>query len=316
MGWDSVPWFVEGGAEHSSEVTRLMAYAAFGGSQGIVGTSDLQVRALSSPAASVQVMTGACAILNRATGGAYQAYAGRMISADKVSIAATGVSPRSDLIVARVENPYSYGETWPLPSNAKEGPYIFTRVISGVANWVTNVRQVRPNDSAITLARVDLPANTSAVTGAMIKDLRQLVQPRKERELHTASPPNDQNWFGDKGSWVQWPGAARWRVDVPSWATTARVVLNLAGVQVINGSIWGGTAFRLGSIQGQSVWAESSTARINMISADTLWIPPEMRGTTQWLEGLVFLDSKNPGGLQADNATTAIADVEWSQVPD
>lgn len=316
MAWDSVPWFVEGGAEHSSEVTRLLSYAAFGGGEGIVGSADLQARALQTPAAAVQVMPGACAILNRAAGSSYQAYAARLPSADSIPIAATGVAARSDLIVARIENPYSYGETWPNPTDPKTGPYVFTRVISGVPNTTTNVRQVRPNDSAITLARIDIPANTSSITQAMIKDLRQLVIQRKDRDIYTASPSNEQTWAGNKGSWVQWPPVARWQVTVPTWATKAKAVMNLAGVQVINGYVWGGCAFRIGTETGQSVWFEATTSRINAISADTLTIPKALRGTTVWLESMIFLDSKLPGIVQADTATTAVADVEWYQTPD
>ncbi|MFD7334937.1 hypothetical protein ACFV98_02890 [Streptomyces violascens] len=314
--WDSVPWFVEGGAEHSSEVTRLMSYAAFGGSQGIVGPQDLQVRSLIAPAAAVQIAPGACALLNRAAGASYQAYAARLPATHEVPIAATGQAARSDLIVARVENPYSYGETWPLPADPKVGPFIFTRVISGVPNTTTDVRQIRPNDSAITLARVDIPANTAAITQSMITDCRSLVQPRTVRSIYTASPTSDQNWAGDRNNWIQWPPVARWQVTVPQWATKARVIMNIAGTQVIDGSVWGSCGFRIGPMSGQSVVFESSTARINMISADTIDIPWIFRGNSFWLEAMIQLDARNPGWLQADVATTAIADVEWSQAPE
>ncbi|WP_030372348.1 hypothetical protein [Streptomyces rimosus] len=316
MSWDSVPWFTEGEAEHSSEVARLLAYAAFGGAQGVVGAGDLQVRALATPGAAVQVLPGACAITNRATGSAYQSYAARLPVGEQAPIAATGSAARSDLVVARVENPFSYGETWPNPSDPKVGPYIFTRVISGVPKTTTSVRQIRPSDSAITLARIDIPANTSSITQAMVKDLRRMVRPRKDRSIHTASPNGNQNWYGDKGVWHQWPAMARWQVDVPEWATQARITMTIAGTQVIDGNVWGGCAFRVGDQQGQSVQFESTSARINLISADTLPIPAAMRGTTQWLEALILLDKKLPGWLQADVVTTAIADVEWAETPE
>ncbi|RSS97264.1 hypothetical protein EF903_01715 [Streptomyces sp. WAC05292] len=320
MPWDSVPWFTEGGAEHSSEVARLLAYSAFGGAEGIVGAGDLQVRALSSPAAAIRVTTGACAILNRAPGASYQAYAGRMPTSDQVSIAATGVSARSDLIIARIENPYAAGEPWANPSNPKVGPYIYTRVISNVPKTTTSVRQVRPNDSAITLARIDIPANTSSITQAMIKDLREMGRPRRDRRLYTASPSGDENWGGNGGSWVKWPPSARWSVEVPSWATKARIVMNVAGTQVLNGGIWCASAWQLGSsIQGQSVQIDTGASdrseRIHMISADTRALPSSYRGTVQELSALIWLESSEPGVLQADVATTAIADVEWVEDP-
>ncbi|MEU8540914.1 hypothetical protein AB0C52_13155 [Streptomyces sp. NPDC048717] len=318
--WDTVPWFTEGGAEHSSQVARLLAFAAFGGSEGVVGASDLQVRALSSPAAAVSVRSGACAVLNRAAGGGYQAYAARLPSGDQVAVAATGASKRSDLVVARIENPFAPGESWGHPADAKVGPYVFTRVISGVPSTTTSVRQVRPGDSAITLARIDIPANTSSITQSMIKDMRDMVSPRSRRRLYTSSPGSDQNWAGNsKGQWVQWPAAARWTVEVPPWATKARIMLTLAGVQVMRGGVWGASAWKLGSIQGQSVNLDTGKSdgseRLHLISADTITVPAAMRGTVQTLSGMISLDDDNPGVLQADIATTCILDVEWVEDP-
>ncbi|MGW1275483.1 hypothetical protein ACWD4V_00805 [Streptomyces tsukubensis] len=320
MSWDSVPWFTEGGAEHSSEVARLLAFAAFAGSQGVVGAGDLRVRALASPAAAVTVYPGACAILNRAPGGAYQAYAARLPSADQIPVAATGAAKRSDLVVARIENPYSAGETWPLPGDPKTGPYIYSRIISNVPGTTTDVRQVRPNDSAITLARIDIPANTSSITQTMIKDLREMVNPRARRRLYTASPSGDQNWAGNsKGTWVAWPAAARWTVEVPPWATKGRIVLTLAGVQVLRAGVWGSSAWKLGTVQGQSVMLDTGKAdgseRLHLISADTIAIPSAMRGTVQTLSGMIALDDDNAGTLQADRATTCILDVDWAEDP-
>ncbi|MEU9699557.1 hypothetical protein [Streptomyces sp. NPDC047981] len=320
MAWDSVPWFTEGGAEHSSEIARVLAYAAFGGAEGIIGAGDLQVRALAAPAAAVNVLPGACAILNRAAGGAYQAYAARLPSADQVPVAATGVSSRSDLVIARIENPNSAGETWPLPSDPKIGPYIHTRIVSNVPPTTTSIRQVRPGDSAITLARIDIPANTSTITQGMVKDLREMGNPRSRRRLYTASPAGDQNWAGNSvGQWVAWPPAAHWSVEVPLWATKARIVLTLAGVQALRSGVWGASAWKLGTRQGQSVQFDTGTTdgseRLHLISADTVTLPAEFRGTVQHLNGMISLDDNNPGTLQADVVTTCIADIEWVEDP-
>ncbi|WP_435060380.1 hypothetical protein [Streptomyces sp. bgisy060] len=320
MAWDSVPWFTEGGAEHSSEVARLLAYAAFAGGEGVVGTGDLQVRALPSPAAAVNIYTGACAILNKAPGGRYQAYAARLPVADQVPVAATGATKRSDLVVARIENPHSVGETWPQPSDPKVGPYVYTRIISNVPSTTTNVRQIRPSDSAITLARIDLPANTSSVTQAMIKDLREMVAPRSRRRLYTSSPLGDQNWPGNaKGTYAPWPPAASWTVEIPPWATKGRIMLTIAGVQVLRGGVWGFCAWQLGAIRSESVVLDTGKAdgseRIHLISADTITIPTSMRGTVQPLRGLIALDDDNAGTLQADVATTCILDVDWAEDP-
>ncbi|AKN68771.1 hypothetical protein QR97_02195 [Streptomyces sp. PBH53] len=319
--WDSVPWFTEGGAEHSSEVARLLAYAAFGGAEGVVGSSDLQVRALSTPAAAVQVRTGACAITNRAPGSAYQSYAARLPVVDQVPIAATGVAARSDLIVARVENPYSYGETWPNPSDPKVGPYVFTRVISGVPKTTTSVRQIRSGDSAITLARVDIPPNTSAITQGMVKDLRTMVAPRRDRRLYTAFPPSLSQLTYSDNKWHNWPGEpARWDIDVPEWATRLKIVTTIAGLRMTRSNIYASMQNVFGSMLGQNTVIDddsgSGTRRQTVVIADNMTISSALRGTTQRLYLQTYMSRSETGDLSVDGSTSIVADVEFVEHPD
>lgn len=321
MAWDSVPWFTEGGAEHSSEVARLLAYAAFGGAEGVVGSADLQVKALSTPAAAVQIRTGACAIINRAQGGNYQAYAARLPVADQVPIAATGVSARSDLIVARVENPYSYGETWPNPSDPKIGPYVYTRVISGVSKTTTSVRQVRGSDSAIALARIDIPANTTTITQAMIKDLRSMVAPRRDRRIYTAFPSSLSTLTYSDNKWHNWPGEpARWDIDVPTWATRLKIITTIAGLRMTKADVFASMQNVFGTIQGQNTVIDDDTGnqtrRQTVVIADNMSIGSSLRGTTQRLYLQTYMSKIETGDLSVDGSTSIVADVEFVEAPD
>ncbi|MFJ9416745.1 hypothetical protein ACIRPT_21485 [Streptomyces sp. NPDC101227] len=321
MAWDSVPWFTEGGAEHSSEVARLLAYAAFGGAEGVVGSADLQVKALSTPASAVQVRTGACAIINRAQGSAYQAYAARLPVADQVPIAATGVSARSDLIVARIENPYSYGETWPNPSEPKVGPYVYTRVVSGVPKTTTSVRQVRSSDSAITLARIDIPANTTTITQAMIKDLRTMVSPRRDRRLYTAFPSSLSTLTYSDNKWHNWPGEpARWDIDVPEWATRLKIVTTIAGLRMTKADVFASMQNVFGTTLGQNTVIDddtgSQTRRQTVVIADNMAISSALRGTTQRLYLQTYMSKAETGDLSVDGSTSIVADVEFVEAPD
>ncbi|MFC9280955.1 hypothetical protein [Streptomyces collinus] len=321
MAWDSVPWFTEGGAEHSSEVARLLAYAAFGGAQGIVGPNDLAVRALASPAAQVQVRPGACAIINRAISSQYQAYAGRLPSSDTVNIAATGASARSDLVIARVENPYSYGETWPNPSDPTIGPYIFTRVISNVPKTTTDIRQIRPVDSAITLARIDIPANTSSITQAMIKDLRDMVSPRRHRVLYTAFPGSLSTLAYSDNKWHNWPGAASWDIDIPAWATRAKVVMTFAGLRMTRSNVYARMQTKWGStLLGQDTYIDddsgNGTRRSTIVLADNYALPSVLRGTTQTLSVQTYMYKSETGDVSVDSGSSIVADVEFVESPD
>jgi hypothetical protein len=323
MAWDSVPWFTEGGAEHSSEVARLLAYAAFGGAEGIVGIGDLRVQALATPGAAVQVLTGACAIRNRAAGGQYQAYAARMPAAEQVPIPATGAAARSDLIIARIENPYSYGESWPNPSDPKVGPYVHTRVIPNVPKTTTSVRQVRPNDSAITLARVDLPANTSSVTQAMITDLREMVQPRRlrvVRYMHGLRNGGDAVGNIKNPAWEEFPEGCRWPIEIPEWATSATIIATWGQLAQRNAKdSYGYLRAAIGPrvtplINFDCDWS-GNTQRYTFVGGGTVSIPADLRGTVQ---NGVLQGSGNPsytGELIADAGSGMIFDIEFVEDP-
>lgn len=224
MTWDAVPWFVGGGAQHSPEVARLLAYAATNGAEGIVSPGDLKVTATTVPSGSINVSTGECLIRNRAQGGAAQTYVGRNPTQDTVSVAATGSTTRSDLVIAQIEDPFMPGEPWQEPEDVLNGPYIFTRVIPNVPPWATKVQDISgfAGRSAITLARIDIPANTGAITDDMIVDLRQVALPRQKRQMfvHSISQEaelkstTDVQWFSDEIA-----------VDIPEWATSCQMIV-------------------------------------------------------------------------------------------
>lgn len=240
MAWDSVPWFVGGGAEHSPEVARLLAYAAVGGAEGIVTPGDLKVSQLNVPGTSVNIADGAGLIPNRAAGGSQQTYVGRMATQDTIAIASTGSSGgRNDMVIARVEDPYMAGEVWPVPTNPKVGPYVRTRVLSNVpasaiASPDAAVAHLRANGfSAIPLAGIKLPASTGTVTSSMIVDLRKLARPRRELNVFRFQPSSDQAIPEDTYAWFpQWEPL----FTVPEWATHFTAVLTASGIYKLTGA--------------------------------------------------------------------------------
>ncbi|MGW0033080.1 hypothetical protein ACWDXD_25095 [Streptomyces sp. NPDC003314] len=320
--WDGVPWFTEGGAMHSEATMRLLAFVGFGGSEGVVGARDLAVRALEQPDASVRVLPGACAVINRAEGATYQAYAGRLPVADTVLIASTGSQPRSDLIVVRVENPHPAGEPWALPQDIENGPYIFTRVISGVLPTTTarDLATLAPRDSAIVLARIDLPPNTTTVTQEMITDLRSLVNPRSSRVRRTAQLGVATELTYSDGSWQNWPGeVTTWTLDVPAWATRASVEVSLTGVRMAGGNVTGSMKLLLGEKTGAQIpiGDDQGTAvrRRTLLLTTDFDIDADHRATTQPLTLQTSLAAAG-GGVQVDPSTWITLDVEFSETPE
>lgn len=223
MPLDPVPWFVGGGAEHSPEVARTLAYAATGGKQGIISAGDLKVTPTSVPGGNVQVTVGSAVIPSRNATGRNQSYIARMNTAETVAVAPTSSSgKRSDLVVIQIEDPWVSGEPWQNPTDPKVGPYVFTRVISNVPAGTTDLNDVSgySGRTAITLARIDIPASTGTITSSMITDLRDLAAPRSERQIVKGTIDGTRVTLSNT-SWKAWPIKPITGVKIPSWATHA-----------------------------------------------------------------------------------------------
>lgn len=296
---EGVPWAVNNSLT-SPEVGRLLAYSATNGAEGIVNIADLRVDALPVPGAMVRVQPGAALILNRSTSGAAQTYAARNGVAEDVEVAATGSSGgRSDLVVAQIEDPFVAGEQWQEPEDPKVGPYAFSRVIPNVPAGTTRLQDVPgySGRSAVTLARVDIPASTATITPGMITDLRKVANPRSQRamriypiteetsELLTAT----ENVNGEV-----WPNAAtnNWGdVFIPEWATGVRMTCTWGGVAQGAGEVHGLVWLEIGGGgNGSGIRCEFTRFRgpnisdvdiINVSTGGEEVVPESVRGTTQ-----------------------------------
>jgi len=321
MTWEPVPFVIGNGAIHSEGVFRTLAFQALNGNEGVLGAGDLKVSALGTPGGFVNVATGAAAMIGRGAAQLAEMYAARMPTVDTVPIGATGSGAgRSDLIIARIEDPNVAGSPWAQPSSVAAGPYVFTRVISGVPNTTRTVAELNLGYTAVALARVDIPVSTSAITQAMIVDLRKVANPRTDRRAYTNNPTTTINltaaapadWFGT------------WTVDVPLWATRAVVILTIGGVKHTRlsssaaGTATGSVRVALGSLFTQTAGynlettLNNSTSRNMFGAADTVALPLAVRGTNQTLR----IQGAQTGGnvpVAADVNTFATVDVEFQE---
>lgn len=300
--FDSVPWFVGGGAQHSPEVARLLAFAATSGAEGIVNVGDMKVQTLSVPGGSVRVSPGAALIRNRATGGDSQTYVSRLPTEDTVTIAATGSGAgRTDLIVAQIEDPFMAGEPWQDPADPKVGPYVFTRVIPNVPAGTTRLQDVAgySGRSAVTLARIALPASTGTVTAAMITDLRKVALPREKSEVRAMNVSGAEKYIITATSAYPaggqtWPAQAEdigIDIDIPEWASIVKVIATWSGVAIpggnANGNFWVQVAPTANAANfktqdgGYNASNSSDFSRETWVVSDTKTIPTALRGTRQ-----------------------------------
>lgn len=320
MTFDPVPWLVGGGAQHSPEVARLLAYASTGGAEGIVTPGDLKVTPTGVPSSSIRVLAGAGLILSRAAGGSQQTYVARNVSEDVVSIGATGSgSGRSDLIVARIEDPFMAGEPWADPSDPKVGPYVYTRVIPNVSPTTTTAPA---GSSAIVLARIDIPANTSTITAGMIKDLRKLALPRSSREVFMSAPAPEVAMNDTNGT--VWPNF-RPIVTVPAWATAAYVICTLSSIgqrggaaqglftAVLGGGLNGITGFRASNIGYDLDAPAAGGSRHTLVVGGGFTDVRSIAGKEVYVqtEARKINAAENPGYLITVDGTQVLYDVQF-----
>jgi hypothetical protein len=320
VAFDSVPWLVGGGAEHSPDICRVLSYAALGGAEGVIGVADMRVLAQTTPGSTVRITPGAAAITNTSPGVINETYIARNASETNVSIAATASSARYDLVVARIMDPQF--PPWSPPVDAVHGPYVEAYVVSGVSSTTTSAADLNLGYPALALARIAVPANTSTITQAMITDLREVARPRSQRFLRTvslASGQTDSLGTGATDGEV-WPDAGAFTLPIPSWATTAYIKAEWFGIKIPNNSNYYGSLWvRVGSASVQSQTTGFNTVtisndqRVAMGLADDIAIPASMRGTNQ----VVTLRGRNAGGnngfIIADEFSSISLDITFAE---
>lgn len=302
------------GATHTAQQFRMMVRDLARDNQGVTTGSDLKVTALATPGAGVQVADGSAVITGQVSSiqGSYSAY---NIGSDTVDISATGGSPRSDMLVLRVEDPDYEGTRDPAVD-----PIVFWEVVPNVSGSATTVPS---GYSAIPIARIDIPASTATITNAMIVDLRQVANPRRERILYPyyASDPLVEI-SGTSETWQTFPNLTMATIAIPAWAATAKVVFSASNIRLDDGNVWGGFRFMLGTVEAAQ-WTniddnQGATARrtyCEMVETIDLTTTAgaAMRGTNQAFKSRMRTRSANAGSIGVDATTTFKIDVEFTE---
>ena len=302
------------GATHTAQQFRMMVRDLARDNEGVTTGSDLKVSALGTPGAGVQIADGSAVITGRVSSiqGSYSAY---NIGTDTVSISATGGSPRSDMIVLRVEDPDYEGTRDPA-----EDPIVFWEVVPNVSSSATTVPS---GYSAIPIARIDIPASTATITNAYIVDLRNVANPRRERVLYPyyALDPLVEI-SGTSETWQTFPNLTMATIAIPSWAATAKVVFSGSNIRLDDGNVLAGFRFLLGSIEAAQ-WVNiddnqgTAPRRTYCEMIETIDLTTTtgaaMRGTNQAFKSRMRTRVANAGSIGVDATTSFKIDVEFTE---
>ncbi|MFF1358743.1 hypothetical protein [Streptomyces sp. NPDC058297] len=313
MALETTPIAVTGG-EHTAQQFRMMIRDLAQNNQGITSGDHLKVTALSTPGAGVQIGDGSATITGKVSSvqGSYNVY---NIGSDTKSIAATGGTGRSDMLILRVMDPEYEGSRDP-------SDCAFFDIVSNVSSSATTVPS---GYSAIPLARIDIPASTATITSAMIKDLRQVTNPRKERTLYPYYPADPLvEISGTSETWLTFPNLTMASIAIPSWAATAKIVFTVSSLRLATGNVWGNFRFMLGTIEAaqyvgiddnQGTAARRNTVMMVETIDLTTTAGAAMRGTTQAFKSRMRTRSSNAGKIGVDATTTFNIDVEFTEGP-
>lgn len=327
MTVENVPWMIQGGL-HSAASGRRVLYKAVGGAEGVGGLGDLRVHQSAIADGNVQVEPGGAVMVSRYPGVKGEAYDGQVTATEPVAIAPNGGgATRYDLVIARIDDwNFAGQQATPADLPRDDVPAFKLAVVQGVASTVTTAKELALGYPAIALARVAIPAGTAAVTDAMITPLRKVAVPRRQRSL---TPRNLSGGATDDlnvaGAGEGWPDVANFTIEIPEWASRARMVAQWSGIYVPAGSsrvgqLWmrvaHGTAnaFDTGSTFYDGMGL-TQASRQDFSAADDVAIPAALRGTSTvfWLFGNY---TGGAGGyLHADAASSLYLDIEFLEAP-
>lgn len=250
MTFDNAAWAIDG-AQMNSALARRALYASGSRQAGVVLKNDLKVSQLTAPGSGVRITAGVGMVLND-----YQTIPNELyvVSNDAAMNLTPGPasnpSAKSYIVAIVVGDPdfSQTGHPWMLASDPPDGQELtFDYVRPTFIEVSAGATSLDVNYPALPLARVDLPANTTTITDAMITDLRSLTAPR---QAQYAFASGDTTWdstpaYCPSGSaFANW-GSAQYAptVDVPVWAKRAVVFGHINGVRIgditnnINGKV-------------------------------------------------------------------------------
>ena len=320
MTFQTFVWAVDGNTMDAVPLRQMLQGSTLS-SQGVVGHLDCQVNATGPPTSGIVITPGQVVVLGQEIANQGSYYGVNIGNDGTLTIAATGGSPRSDMICVQAKDPTFGGSPW---GNPASGQILFPVVISNVGGGATTP----PGGiSAIPLARIDMPASTSVVQQSYIHDLRQVCNPQRSTQMFSQAGPGSQTNTTTSASGINWPPSASWPVQIPNYASYCVVYYSINEAGYVTGAGNGiargftsvtigptiGTAVELTSLSLYSVNSVNGPGRHVLAGGSTIFITPSIRGTTQNFIMAQQADGSNTGQLYADEGTSTVLILEFYQ---
>lgn len=317
--------YVINGAKHTAALFRRQAQRPATDQAGVSRPGDLKVTQLPAAATGFRIAQGGLSLPSRFPGRGRESYGVENADAaiDITDVDGTGSSTRRDAVVVEVLDPNYL--SIPAAEAAAEN-YMRVHVVQAVPVGATSIDDVPgfANRTAYVLAFINWPANTTAITNAMIRDARELANPKRDEavfarpratvddgaQMFLTAPMTNGGEYFPGGAGV----ANQFSVHIPAWAT--RMVIDAAWISVMydaNVSPFGRYWIEFGTEYRAKGWAnkhdyEYSTQEFwfnapltndqksdNWLLADEVPIPAKLRGKTVTFVFKAGLDNATAG---------------------
>lgn len=320
-------WAVDGGRVDASAARRVL-WMATRGASGVRGPLDLKVSAYTVPGAGVNVRTGSAVIESTyGTAGPGESYDFPNDATTQVPVPGGLPSQTTYYVIARIDD-WHFNQS-PAPADPLTATYNKLDVVtSGALTAVT--------DPYIQLAKIVLPANTAAITSAMITDLRTVANPREKTvlrpltftstdtnlDLQSAAPAGEifpGHGYDTKGPQV---------ISIPTWAAKVQIQCVWEGILYPSTNPFGRYWIEWGPSTGSNTRAISTdtfsfdapqvgASRAIWIAAAEQFVPASYRGTDQTFAPKARYDSDaSHRGVKMDYMSGMIWTVRFLEVAD
>lgn len=303
MAW-LVPYVINGAA-HSAALFRRQAQRPATDQVGVSRPGDLKVTQLPAAATGFRIAQGGLSLPSRFPGRGRESYGVENGDAviDVTDVPGTGSSARRDAVVVELLDPNYLPITH---AEAELTNYMTVHVVQGVAAGAKTIDNIPSfnNRTAYVLAFINWPANTTAITNAMIEDARRTANPILGRVLRAIN-------LSEKGSGYRTPinatsaypaGGETWPqeaveagildIEIPADATHMLYAITWSQLSTFGGfgRAWGGMWLQIGRTDDPDNWkgqlsqwdtVENASSTMMMRVAETRVIPAELRGKTK-----------------------------------